>query len=155
MYYLADCPALSAEQAGSERGLEALMPTENASVKIIQTALKWQATVVVCVGIGALLSWRTDAVPLSYGGMVAIMVNFWLLWRVRSVERKLNLDAQGSLRHLNITSIGRFALATILLALPLTKPHHWHYAWVIAGFAAGQITGLIGLMLGQMGRNEI
>lgn len=88
-----------------------------------------------------------------YGGMVALLGSLTLFWRLRATQQRAGLDAHRNLRMAQQTSAARFVLTVVLLALPLTQRAHWPYAWVVAGFVAGQITGLVGLALEQIRKN--
>ncbi len=110
----------------------------------------------VVVSAGAVLAavLHPEAIrAVLYGGLVAVLGSLTLFWRLRATQQRAGLDAHRNLRMAQQTSAARFVLTVVLLALPLTHRAHWPYAWVVTGFVAGQITGLIGLALGQIRKN--
>lgn len=114
---------------------------------IVQSATVWQVVGVICLAGYLLMQWQAYAKSAIYGGLVAVIANIWLLWRMRGAANKSPADAQGSLQYLQRTAMVRFALVGGMLAIPLMSLSKWHYAAVIMGFAAGQLLGLFGLIV--------
>lgn len=93
----------------------------------------------------SLVMWRMNPDGLKslvYGQLVAVAGSVWMWQRARGLAKTDRTDAHASLRHLQITSAGRFVVAASLLALPMLHRHAWHVEWVVGGFIAGHLVAM-------------
>ncbi len=123
--------------------------------KGILAAIKLQTAAITIVLAGVWLYRPQDLRSFAYGELVALAGTVWIWDRARKLIKYRSMDAQASLRYLQITSIGRLLIAVCMLAMPLLQRNKWQFGWVVAGFAAAQMIGLVSMAYSQTKADRI
>lgn len=130
----------------------AFPPAEKPKFPTGQTLLLQAAAVL----FGVVLAYRffgggSAALATLYGGLVAVLNAGFLLWRMRSAQRRAGLDVQQDLRLIYRTGLERLLLAGALLALGMGLAKLDPLA-LVAGFVLGQWAWLVAVAAGGVGR---
>jgi hypothetical protein len=100
----------------------------------------------IAVLIGAALVYALlgsgAATAATYGGTVALTNTLFLAWRMRQGERALDADAYRQLRSFFRSSLERFVVVGLLLAIGMGILHLAALP-LLAGFVFGQISQMI------------
>ncbi len=96
---------------------------------------------------------QASTLAVIYGGLVTLANSILLAWRMRAAKLRINPDVQQDLRMLYRTSLERFVLAVVFLALGMGILKLDPLA-LIAGFVLGQLAWLVGVTTSGVGHIE-
>lgn len=103
------------------------------------------AVVIGSVFVYAMLGPR-DALAACYGGATALANTLFIVWRMRQSQRAVELDAFRQLRSLYRSSMERFIVVGVLLAIGMGVLHLAGLP-LIAGFVFGQVSLMVSQFL--------